>query len=403
MIRIRSLTAAAVAAALLGAYPAAAKVGSCDEPIVWGTTISVTGVYSTLADRWREMTEIFAEEVNKLGGIEVKSCGKKLPLKIVVYDDQSVATTAVTLYEKMASVDNVDFFVGPDWSAFGGPVPPVAEKHQIPMVAANIAAEPLFRRGLKYFWANAIPVVANWNARYFDMLSKQNPKPQSIYFVTQDNPVTKAITDVWSKKAEEMGMKLLGSESFSAQLKDFTPLVLKMRAAKPDIIYLSSFDSPAGPILQQMRQLKVKAMDVHVSILSGTLRRQIGKDIEGVSGVLPWYPGIKGGDYVEFSERVLNRSKIDMFDYPYTMGRIGAYLIMWQAIEKAGAVDREKVREALFKGSFKSPIGDIVYDEGGYAYKNGAFPLQMQDGKVVIVWPLEQATGKLIWPSPAWQ
>ena len=198
-------------------------------------------------------------------------------------------------------------------------------------------------------------------------------------------------------------MKLLGSESFSAQLKDFTPLVLKMRAAKPDIIYLSSFDSPAGPILQQMRQLKVKAMDVHVSILSGTLRRQIGKDIEGVSGVLPWYPGIKGGDYVEFSERVLNRSKIDMFDYPYTMGRIGAYLIMWQAIEKAGAVDREKVREALFKGSFKSPIGDIVYDEGGYAYKNGAFPLQMQDGKVVIVWPPEQATGKLIWPSPAWQ
>ena len=400
MKRITSLVALGL---LVGAAPAAAKIGSCDEPIVWGTTISSTGVYSTLADRWREMTEIFAEEVNKLGGIEVKSCGKKLPLKIVIYDDQSVATTAVTLYEKMATIDNVDFFVGPDWSAFGGPVPPVAEKHQIPMVAANIAAEPLFRRGLKYFWGTAIPVVANWNARYFDMLSKQNPKPQSIYFVTQDNPVTKAITDVWSKKAEEMGMKLLGSESFSAQLKDFTPLVLKMRAAKPDIIYLSSFDSPAGPILQQMRQLKVKAMDVHVSILSGTLRRQIGKDIEGVSGVLPWYPGIKGGDYVEFSERVLNRSKIDMFDYPYTMGRIGAYLIMWQAIEKAGAVDREKVREALFKGSFKSPIGDIVYDEGGYAYKNGAFPLQMQDGKVVIVWPPEQATGKLQWPSPSWQ
>ena len=399
MKRITSLVALGL---LVGAAPAAAKIGSCDEPIVWGTTVSSTGVYSTLADRWKEMTEMFADEVNKLGGIEVKSCGKKLPLKIVIYDDQSVPTTAVTLYEKMASVDNVDFFVGPDWSAFGGPVPPVAEKHGIPMVAGNIAAEPLYRRGLKYMFGTSIPVVARWNERYFDMLAKQNPKPQSIFFVTQDNPVTKAITDVWSKKAEEMGLKVVGSESFSAQLKDFTPLVLKMRTAKPDVIYLSSFDTPAAPLIQQMRQLKVKAMDVSLAIISGTLHKQIGKDMDGVSGVLPWYKGIKG-DYDALANRVLDRSGVDMFEYPYSMGRMAAYLVMWQAIEKAGAVDREKVREALYKGTFKSPIGDIEFDEGGYAFRNGAYPMQMQNGKVVIVWPPEKATGKMQWPSPSWQ
>ena len=121
---MKSIVSLACVALLAGAGPAAAKIGSCDEPIVWGTTVSSTGVYSTLAERWKEMTEVFADEVNKLGGIMVKDCGKKLPLKIVIYDDQSVPTTAVTLYEKMATVDNVDFFVGPDWSAFGGPVPP---------------------------------------------------------------------------------------------------------------------------------------------------------------------------------------------------------------------------------------------------------------------------------------
>jgi ABC-type branched-subunit amino acid transport system substrate-binding protein len=234
------------------------------------------------------------------------------------------------------------------------------------------------------------------------MLAKQNPQPNTFYFVTKDNPITKSLTEYWTKKAEEAGYKVIGSETFSVQLKDFTPLILKMRSARPDVVYISSFDIPAAPLIQQMRQLKVKAMDVHLTIPSGALQRQIGKDMEGMTGILPWYPGIKG-DYSEFSERVLNRAKIDMFDYPYTMSRLAAYLIMVQAIEKAGAVDREKVREALYKGTFKAPIGDIVFDENGYAFKNGAFTMQMQRDKVVIVWPPELATGKLVWPSPTWQ
>jgi ABC-type branched-subunit amino acid transport system substrate-binding protein len=404
MIRIAKAGAAVGLAVglLTTAGPTAAKLGSCDEPITLGTTISSTGQYSTLAERWREMTEIFGDEINKGGGVMVRACNKKLPVKFVIYDDQSIPTTAVTLYEKMASVDQVDFFVGPDWSAFGFPVPPIAEKHQIPMVMSNVAAPPIFQRGLKYMWGTPIPTVPNWDTRYFDMISKQNPKPQTFYFVTQDNPITKALTEYWSKKAEELGYKVLGSEVFSTQLKDFTPLILKMRAARPDIVYISSFDIPSAPLIQQMRQLKVKAMDVHHTILSGALSRQIGKDLEGVTGMLPWYPGVKG-DYDAFAERVLERSKIDAFEYPYTMSRIAAYLIMVQAIEKAGEVDREKVRAALYKGTFKSPIGDIVFDEGGYAFKNGAFQMQMQNGKVVIVWPPDLATGKVVWPSPTWQ
>ena len=67
------------------------------------------------------MTEVFAGEINKSGGIAVKACNK-LPLQFVIYDDQSVPATAVQLYEKMATVDKVDFFVGPDWSSIGGPV-----------------------------------------------------------------------------------------------------------------------------------------------------------------------------------------------------------------------------------------------------------------------------------------
>jgi branched-chain amino acid transport system substrate-binding protein len=394
------------AAALVGlsvaAVPASATPGSCTDPIVFGTTISESGPFSTLADHWRKMSEVFAEEINASGGIAVKSCNKKLPLKFVIYDDQSVPSTAVSLYERMATVDKVDFFVGPDWSSLGGPVPPVAEKHKIPMVAANVATPAMYERGLKYLWGTPYPVVPLWSARYFDMLSKMTPKPQTIYFITQDNPVMKGITAFWSQKAAAQGIKVIGTDGFPSDLKDFTGLISKVRAAKPDIIYISSFDGVSVPLVQQMRQLKVHAMDVHHAMLTGSLHRQVGADLEGMTGELPWYSGMKG-PYSDLVDKVLARSNIDMFDYIFTMGRIGSYLTMVQAIERAGTVDREKVKEVLTKGTFKSPAGDIVFDERGFPTTNGAYTLQMQNGKTSIVWPPELATGKVVWPSPTWR
>ena len=388
-------------AAVLAAAPASAKLNSCDGPIVFGTTISETGPFSTLADRWRKLTEVFAEEINKSGCIAVKSCNKKLPLQFVIYDDQSVPATAVQLYEKMATVDKVDFFVGPDWSSIGGPVPPMADKYQIPMVMANVASPALYDRGLKYIWGTPFPVVPNWSARYFEMIGKATPKPQSIYFITHDNPVMKGITATWSKKAETQGLKVLGNETFSPELKDFTALIAKVRAAKADIVYISSFDNASVPLVQQMRQLKVRAMDVHHTMLTGSLARQVGADIEGMTGELSWYPGIKGA-YSDLVETVMKRSDVTMFDYIWTLGRLTSYLTMIQGIEKAGVVDREKVKEALFKATVKSPAGDVTFDERGFP-DTGAFTVQIQSGKVVVVWPPEVATGKMVWPSPTWQ
>jgi ABC-type branched-subunit amino acid transport system substrate-binding protein len=296
----------------------------------------------------------------------------------------------------------VDFFVGPDWTSMGLPVPTISEKHRIPLVASNVATPAAYQRGFKFMWGTPYPIVPLWSERYFEMLAGVQPKPATIFFVTHDNPVMKAIADVWSGKAEKAGLKIVGRELFPSDQKDFSAIVLKIRAAKPDIVYIASFDNVSGPLVQQMRQQRIKAMDVHHTMLTGALARQVGKDLEGVTGELSWYPGIKG-PYSELVQRVLDRAKVDMFETIFTMGRLGAYLVMTQALERAGAVDREKVREVLTSGTFKAPPGDIVFDDKGFPQTNGAFTIQMQKGKVVVVWPASAATGKLAWPSPSWQ
>src|ERR1019366_7170961 len=195
--------------------------------------------------------------------------------------------------------------------------------------------------------------VPLWSERYFDMLTHVNPKPKTIFFVTHDNPVMKAISSFWSAKAKAQGLEIVGNELFPSDTKDFSAIVLKMRAAHPDVIYIASFDNVSGPLLRQMHQQRVKAMDVHHTMLTGALEREVGKDVEGVTGELSWYPGIKG-PYSDFVERVLKRAHVNIFETIFSMARVASYLVMTQAIERAGAVDREKVREALYKGTFKA-------------------------------------------------
>jgi ABC-type branched-subunit amino acid transport system substrate-binding protein len=89
----------------------------------------------------------------------------------------------------------------------------------------------------------------------------------------------KGITGYWSKKAEDQGIKVIGTETFAPDTKDFTALLAKVRAAKPDILYISSFDAPSVALLQQIRKMKIKVMDVHHAMLSGTLYKQVGDDI----------------------------------------------------------------------------------------------------------------------------
>lgn len=402
-LRVALLAAGLVAAgtALFGPAPALAKLHSCTDPVTFGTTISSSGQFAALAGTWAKMTVEFAKMINDRGGIYLRDCHKKLPLQIIIYDDQSEPASAARLYVKLATTDRVDFFVGPDWSSVGAKVAPVARRFGIPIVMANVTDPAIFRRGGNDVWATPVPTIENWSTRYFDMLAQQTPKPKTIYFITQDNPVTQRITDVWRKRVERQGYNVIGDETFAAGREDFTSMLLRVRLHRPDVIYISSFDDPSVPLIRQMRRLDIRAGDVHHALLSAALERKVGSALDGTTGDLAWYPGVKGA-HSDFAAELLKRSGIDMFEHPWTMSRIAAYLVMVDAVERAGSVDRDKVRAALTGGRFDVPFGVVAFDERGYPRDDSAVTVQMQHGKPVVVWPPEVASGPYVYPAPDW-
>ena len=57
------------------------------------------------------------------------------------------------------------------------------------------------------------------------------------------------------------------------------------------------------------------------------------------------------------------------------------------AIEKAGSVDRDKVRETLVKGGFDTFFGPLSFNGVGQAISYVPPVLQIQNGKPVVIYP----------------
>jgi ABC-type branched-subunit amino acid transport system substrate-binding protein len=150
-----------------------------------------------------------------------------------------------------------------------------------------------------------------------------------------------------------------------------------------------------------MRQLRVSAKSVHSVYATGKMIKAIGKNMEDITGVMQWLPSLNT-PYSDLIKNVLEKSEVDWTDYLFTVGRLNAYIVMLQAVEKAGVVDREKIRDALSQSTFPSPVGDVKFGENGYAVMQ-AFPTQIQDGKIVAVGPQGQVPGRLRYPAPTWQ
>src|SRR5512133_2759390 len=77
------------------------------EPIKIGAIFSVTGPASFLGEPERNTVKMLEAQINKAGGV----LGR--PLEVIVYDDETDATKAVTAFDRLVKKDQVVAVVGP--------------------------------------------------------------------------------------------------------------------------------------------------------------------------------------------------------------------------------------------------------------------------------------------------
>jgi branched-chain amino acid transport system substrate-binding protein len=369
------------------------------EAILIGGTIAQSGPMSAEVGPFKKLMDSWADMVNEQGGLLVKAYGKKIPLKFVVYDDASKQENAVKFYERLVTVDRVHLLIGPYSSPLTFAASTVAEKHGIPMVAAEANSTAIFTRGFKWL-VGVIDDGPKWSHHYFDLL-KSEGKARSIGFVIQDTLHAKEVGSGAVPKAREIGLEVVFEETVQANTTDFTPIIAKLKAADPDIVYVSAFPPFAIAFYKQALELGLKPREYHIIHHGAAFRNAVGAaNANYVTGENFWMPGVTYGK-PEVFEDLLKRTGIRIEDYPWASIHMFAFEAIQAAIEQAASLEPEALLTALKGLDIMTIGGRLRFDPKTGQGTLNPFPTQIQHGKYVTLWPREIATGPYIYPRPA--
>ena len=134
-----------------GAWLGAPAASAQPKEFRAGVALSLSGIFSRDAALFKEVYDLWAETVNRAGGIKVKGTG--YPVRIIYYDDESSPQKSAQLVERLATSDKVDMILGGFGSSIVFAASAVAEKYKYPYISGAASANPIFERGFKYVFA----------------------------------------------------------------------------------------------------------------------------------------------------------------------------------------------------------------------------------------------------------
>lgn len=370
-----------------------------------GAAIALTGPVSREGRFVKDGYDFWMQTVNQRGGMEIG--GKKYRVEIKYYDDESKAETAARLTEKLITDDKVSFILGPYSSAIFQATSTISERYRVVTIAPQANADSIYERGYKYIFS-ILPPASTYLRGLLDMAAALNPKPRTVAIMIRDDPFGIAAGEGAAKYAERKGFRVVFRERYPANATDVSSILTKVKGLNPDVLLATTLFQDALLITKQAKELKFspKILGFTAGPAIPDFVKSLGRDANYIYGSEWWLPDLKYCGEVFFGctweyAAAIERWKGYTPGYHTASGTM-AGLVLQLALRKAGKVDSEAVRRALLSLAPKTFWGPIGWNEEGKNVKGTSIPIQIQNQKVVAVWPPEARAAEPIYPMPSW-
>ena len=373
--------------------------GAFAEDFKLSIPLPLTGKQAKFGEMMKRSYEMAAEEINAKGGI------KKKKIVLLFEDSGAKPETARAIVEKLIDVNKQPVIVGEYTSACAKAVAAVAEERKTPYLIVASADDDITRQHYKYvFRQNA--VNGHYGDGVVDFL-RRVVKPKTIAILYESSAFGTSGADAMVKDAEKLGTRVLMKERYEAGSVDFRPLLSKVKAARPDVVYMVSYVMDASLLMKQIKELRVDAKLFAGGAAGFAIPEFIdnAKDAaEYVVSATLWTPQVKFQGAREFAEKY----KKHYGDYPSYHGAsaYSAMYVLKNTLERAKAWTPDKIRDALKATNMKTVFGPIKFDDReGYQNQNfmDTLVIQVQKGAFETIWPTQYASKKYIYPIPSWR
>jgi len=293
----------------------------------------------------KKSLDLAAENWNRRGGVTVK--GQKYKIEFIHYDDKYKGEEAVRVVNQLIFTDRVKFIVGPLASACVLAAQPIIEANKVILICNTFAGKELLQNKPYTFRVMAPPLHAS--PAFFTWLRREHPELNSCVHISPNSATGWGSTQGDNDSCAHLGINVLGSEFFEPGTEDFTPILVKVLAKKPDFLSIAGTPgSSAGLLIKQARELGFEGRIIH----TGHLDPDDVGDIAGwknIEGILTSTPAFEG-------PLVPQKAKDLSAQFIAKYGKEGAafamlfydYLnVLCWGIEKADSLDTEKVRVGI--------------------------------------------------------
>lgn len=375
-----------------------------DAPVITiGSAVSDTGRYAREGTDTRNGYNLWLGWVNEeYGGINVDGVCHRVEL--IMYDDEGDSDTVSVLTERLILEDNVDFILGPYSSGLTQVASVITERENIIMVEGNGSSETLFERGFQNLFAVLTP-ASFYTKGGIELAYEQGARSGVIAFV--DEPFSASVADGAQRWMEDLGMEILAVESYPDGVTDLSAMVTNFRALNPDIVVSAGHFNDAVLFINTTKDLDFNPAAILMTVgpSNPTFVEEVGADSNYILGASQWestlaYEDPWFGSAADYAARY--EELYDSAPSYQAAESTATALALHLAIEAAGSLDTDAVRQALQDMDVVTFYGPINFDETG---KNAGKPMvtiQIQDGSINIVAPTEAAVAEVIWPAPPW-
>ncbi len=403
---------AAAAVIALGTAP----LSAAPQTIKVGAVFPFSGPLALLGQDSFDGANVALEMINAQGGVK----GRKLEW---VKADSPNAEAANSEAERLISQQNLKILLGSYASPIAIAASQVAERHHVIYWEQGAWTSALFNNHPKYvFRTNVYAVPAGIAAVHYAInvvapKIGKDAKTLKVAIVNEDGPFGSSVANAEAAEASKLGVAVVSNLPYTASTNDLTSLVLKLKAADPDVLLATSYINDATLLVKTMRTQNFRPK----AIIGGSagfgllaLGKNLGADVNGISEAdaptninpkgLPAAGQALHNEFIAKFKAATGREP-DGFSY---MGFVGAYSLFHDVLPKAKDPENaDDIRNAAMaanvpEGTYPNGWG-LKFDETGQNTRMFAAMLQWQSQAPVVVGPSSIAAGQpAMIPLPHW-
>ncbi|HEX9191361.1 MAG TPA: ABC transporter substrate-binding protein [Candidatus Deferrimicrobiaceae bacterium] len=370
------------------------------ETVKVGVLLPLTGAQAKFGEIEKKSFEMAAEEINAKGGVN----GKKIEL--LFEDDTGKPDVGRSGVEKLISREKVPVITGGYSSSVTAAAAPVAQQFKVPFVICTGSADDITEKKYDYIFRINPPASEYPNAvgTFLQGVAKDVKTAALLY---ENSAFGQSSSKSFEEDAKQLGLKIVVKEGYQAGAIDFKPILTKVKAANPDMIYMVSYVKDASLLMRQSKELRINPKMFVGGGAGFTLpefAKSAGDAAEGVFSATLWvetlpFPGAK--EYFNTFKK--------KFGYETEYHGAEAYAAMYvvaDALKRAKSITPKDVRDALATTDMMTafgPVKFVSYEKKTQQNKLDTYLVQWQKGELEAVWPTKVATKKYIYPTPHWE